>query len=176
MTIQGFPSRTGTDPIGIDPIYTLSPCPDQFPIPPENLPICLRSTALTVNPPVLTVGWYTVVLTPTHRPGFRVWTIKIAAVAVVSDPATVSTLVFRLKFTGSSVYTIDWEAFPIVGTVTVGNESFIVNSTALQVDGQNAVQNRSLDIRFEFTGSPVVMNPQDLFFAHIDVYDIAKQL
>lgn len=91
----------------------LSSCLLQYPIPPENMPICLRAITMNVVPDnLLSIAWYTVTLVPTAKPRFRVWNIVIGG--LVSQSAVYHKLVFYLTFTGTTSYVINWEKFPIV--------------------------------------------------------------
>lgn len=136
-------------------------------IPPENLPICLREYIISFNSEKILNGWNTITLFPTNKELFRLWQIQYAGYILFIQT---NQFIVTITFTGTSPFKINWETFPITGTITIGGKTYIVNSKQVSVVGQNYIENKYLELVCTFKEKLCVCE-QTLFSFNFLVYD-----
>lgn len=136
-------------------------------IPPQNLPICLTSYSIRFNTSFITNVWNTITTLPTNKQKYRVWVINIGSFINNFHEKDIS---FQIIYEGDRSCYINWEKFPITGTVIIGSKQYIVNSEELRVYGDNYQQDKYLEIKFEFKNR-ICVNTEKLMSINLYIYD-----
>jgi hypothetical protein len=116
------------------------------PINPQNLPICINKTSLSINNPNINTGWYFITLYPTQQQFYRVWNIVITL--KILENITLNNFTLTFLFLGSVSYKIDWEVFPITGYMSIGDVIYPLNGSSIKVVGQNYISSKSIEFQF----------------------------
>ena len=136
-------------------------------IPSQNLPICLTLYSMQYDTSSITNVWNTITTIPTNKQKYRVWFVDTGSLIHHFHENSFS---LRIVYEGDIKCYINWEKFPITGTVVIGSKQYIVNSKELRVNGNNYQEDKSLEIKFEFKDK-LCVNTEKLMSLHLYIYD-----
>jgi len=149
-------------------------------IPPENSPICLIRFETFSS--TMDIRWMNVVLTPTNKPRYRVWNMSYSG--FLSTKKKISRMEMTFVFTGTTSYLIDFEKFPITGTMSIHGKNYVLNGKHVSVSGRMGCFT-NIDTPVDFGPGCTVPNcivfvyefdspvcgSSRLFSIHQDIYD-----